>query len=624
LEGLRNLLMSIPQTIRQSAKEGSEFEKKHPVASAAVPGLSGAAGVYQAMIEKPGLATMQHMEEQAKAHGTKVPVAAKLLASLPMVGPLASSLGEKAVGDPQAGVKPDVAGALGEGAVYAVAPELIEKAPAALKSLTGKKVMRSLTRTGVSQTREFAADVTAKNAAEIAKAEAKDTAAMEKHRAAQDEVKTANADREAKIQKRASLSTDIQKQSKEIQEGIRKEVAKDGPSRARGNEKYEAVRAKIGDATDPASYVAGAVKEAESDILSGSPENIKQFKELLKREGEAEGQPLTYRSGGNEITVTAEEPFYETLREVSIADGLLQPERPLTFRDYQGFKTEIDRKIASMKGSSSFQGDVNRALEHVRNAIVDRMELMAKNAGALDELKDANGYWSRMTKTFYNPKSPVAKAMKEYDPGHAGKPFFNESDFTPGIEALQEFNPELAEKARNLRRTKAHFDELKNISKEKTAPLPPTPTKRNLQWITPESLQESKVEKVGKAAESTRHAGYYGTIFAAWRGIRGAVGGDLGAVADAFLDAGGMIGATHVAADILERPKVAEWIARPTLADMRALTKLPPEQMQFVSGELQKLAAEAEKQGKPVNPALKLLIIGQAAAQAQPAPQNAP
>lgn len=125
-EGLKNLVTSIPQQAMQFGKSTNQFVQEHPILSA-IPGLLPVAALYDSMYAKPTAAAVQHVDQQAAAHGTQnspAVTAGHALAHVPIVGPMALKLGEEAVGDPQAGVQPNLAGALGEAGTYAVAPEL--------------------------------------------------------------------------------------------------------------------------------------------------------------------------------------------------------------------------------------------------------------------------------------------------------------------------------------------------------------------------------------------------------------------------------------------------------------------------------------------------------------------
>ena len=278
----------------------------------------------------------------------------------------------------------------------------------------------------------------------VTKVSEKNRKALDKYQTQKTQVETANREGQERVQQRVALERTVQEESKVLQDGIRET---NRSARQMGNEKYETVRQKIGDVTTSPTPVANAVKYAKSNLLQGSPENIRQFEELLKREGDVEA-PLDITGGQGGRAISPGEPGYEGIRSAYADAGMLNLERPLSFNDLKGFYTELGEKI--YKGSYP-SGDIGRALTSVRDAIGREMDSMAERAGAADDLRAADSYWNKFMKTFYDKKSPVAKAMNEFDPGHAGRSFLAESDFTPGVGMLEEFNPELATRARALR-----------------------------------------------------------------------------------------------------------------------------------------------------------------------------
>lgn len=130
-EGLKNMVMGLPVTAYQAGKSAAEFTQEHPVLSK-IPGLSVAAGLYDTLYSNPRDAAIAHMEEVAKQHGTQVPLAGKVLANIPIAGPMALGLGEKAASG-------DVAGALGEAVTYALAPEVVPRITAGARDFLASK-----------------------------------------------------------------------------------------------------------------------------------------------------------------------------------------------------------------------------------------------------------------------------------------------------------------------------------------------------------------------------------------------------------------------------------------------------------------------------------------------------
>src|SRR5271166_3493526 len=114
--GAMNLVTGIPTAAYQAGKEAAQFHQAHPVIGS-IPGVSGGVGAYRALYQKPTEAAENEMQQAAQAHGTQVPMLGHALAHVPIAGPMALSMGKRAA-------EGDVAGALGEAATYAVAPEI--------------------------------------------------------------------------------------------------------------------------------------------------------------------------------------------------------------------------------------------------------------------------------------------------------------------------------------------------------------------------------------------------------------------------------------------------------------------------------------------------------------------
>ena len=155
--GLKNLTAGNVEQLINTGQATSDFAQKHPVLNL-IPGVSAAAGAYKTLYSDPTNAAVTHIDQQAAAHGTQnsaaVPIA-KAMARVPLIGPMALNLGEKAAGDPKNGVQPDVAGALAEGGTYAAAPELAKAGIPALAEPLKSAGARLVDRTAGSLKSDF-------------------------------------------------------------------------------------------------------------------------------------------------------------------------------------------------------------------------------------------------------------------------------------------------------------------------------------------------------------------------------------------------------------------------------------------------------------------------------------
>src|ERR1700677_359590 len=157
----------------------------------------------------------------------------------------------------------------------------------------------------------------------------KNKAVLDKYQSEKAKIDNDNREGAEKVAKRQQLEQQVEQQSKALQDGIRQA---DKDARKVGNEKYNTVRQAVKDSTAPPEPIANAVRHAQKEILKGSPENIKQFNELLKREGDEAG-PLAI--DGKEIA--PDEPGYQIIKDAYTESGLLHLDKPLTFDDLKGY-----------------------------------------------------------------------------------------------------------------------------------------------------------------------------------------------------------------------------------------------------------------------------------------------
>jgi hypothetical protein len=145
---------------------------------------------------------------------------------------------------------------------------------------------------------------------------------------------------------------------------------------------------------------------------------------------------------------------------------------------------------------------------------------------------------------------------------------------------------------------------------EPQAPQQPQPVVPKLKKVGTAELEASKREA---AIEESGKFGKFGgfiipmslvtSIGAAFFGHPLVALGDLASI-PAYLMTRDTVAA------ILEKPAVGEWIARPSPKDIQELMKLPPEYRGVIQERVGKLATEAQRQGRPVSPALLGFVAG--------------
>jgi hypothetical protein len=245
---------------------------------------------------------------------------------------------------------------------------------------------------------------------------------MKDHAEETKRIEEVNKAEEERVGKRAELAGKIKGDSSTLGQQLHSFYSK---AKARGKALYAPVDKATEGMSVPASQLGEDVIHAEDNILRGSEENIKQFRDILKR-SESETDPTLKEDEGDPRGFS-----YDLSREMG-GSG-----EPITFHDLQGYYSELGKKLYGT-GSSELLGDVKAALQYVRKEVGKKMVGMAKEAGVEDELKGAMDFHSQMQATFNDMSpvqrarnigqragSPVARAIRAVDPQYIRDPFLN-------------------------------------------------------------------------------------------------------------------------------------------------------------------------------------------------------
>lgn len=117
----------------------------------------------------------------------------------------------------------------------------------------------------------------------------------------------------------------------------------------------------------------------------------------------------------------------------------------VTYDELQGYYSKLGTAIA--KGG--LQGDVYTAYNAMQDAIGDEMQRVADRKGKGQQLLDARASWRNLKQTFYDPKSPLRKALTATEAGDAIGELAGKD--RSGIQALARYNPDLARRANTIR-----------------------------------------------------------------------------------------------------------------------------------------------------------------------------
>jgi hypothetical protein len=393
------------------------------------------------------------------------------------------------------------------------------------------------------------------------------------------------------VEKRKGLAKAVDEQSVALGKSIEQVEAKVYKA---ADAKFNAVRAQIGDVETPPDNLIAAVKNVETNILQDIPENVKEFRSILKLEGEEGESPILYQ---NDRAVRPDDPGYESLREAYRQRGannypnpIGDESSPLTWDKLQSLKSRIDARLRSR---ARVNGDLKRGLFSVRDSIVDEMGNMAEANGAGELWGDARDFWRQMREDFHEPTgpsgsgSPVAQALDAVDPKNIRQPFVRTQSGVGnrGVDTLRKYSEYGGTEAATLveQLLRAH-EEMAGLPKKAEAkPTKPTPEVKELPKSkpappTPEKptvdLAEVSRKKIQQTAERIGRLNAWDARIIASSIIAGLLSPFLG------MRGGIEMGASYVVtklylARMLEKPGVVEWIAHPPAEEIAILKKLP-------------------------------------------------
>lgn len=371
------------------------------------------------------------------------------------------------------------------------------------------------------------------------------------------------AQKQAVQDQRATLTQTINKGSKQFGEGVKELSRKVKAEQI--DPQYEAIRkATAADPGEPLAEIAKDARTAEG-LIKGSTENIKQFRELLRKAPETEG---VQTSAG--FTVPGE-PLYEQL----VSEGAIDTGGKLPYSDLQGYSTELGDKLR--KGG--MPDDVYRAIKYLKEKIDIRKQVIADRNGVGPQLIKANADYTHYVDTFFEKPSAIAATLDrvgKLDPEHYAAPVISGKAAQLGILRLRHYGKDfpqatqLAEQAESLRNSDA---QLKTLPKQRTVEQPKPPT-----------LEDVKARKTKEVKSEAREIGRLNRWDASL--IAGsAIGPFFGRWETLLIDPAYLLGRKSLG-KFLDRPAVLKWLAEPSPDDLRILNSLPAETKAEIGGKM--------------------------------------
>ncbi len=489
-------------------------------------------------------------------------------------------------------VAPGVAGAVDT--VRSVAPSVGQLRETA-RSVASSKVAPSAVRTAVEK---FGKEVEAGRTAQAA-ADVRSAAATEANRAKTAEQIAANRETATANSRAEGIQRSLQEGSTQLGNRVKN---LDGLLREEAKTNYDAVREAVKDDPGvPLTDLAEAARHAEANILKGSQESIKQFRELARKAPEDEG----VTTGG--VTFPPGSKLFEMLQE----QGALEPGGTLPFDQLQGYSSEIGRKLAS----GNLPGDIYQALKYVKEKIDSAKSTIAERNGAGKLLRTADDFWREYMDLFYDKDSAIAKvreAVGSKNPSEAANEFFRGKANEVAVGKLKRLKSKYAKDASALadlaQTLKAAQGELETVPTGKVKPVePPEKVSETVEQPKPLTADDLATAKRGEATRTAENVGKLSKY-------------DAGIIASSLLlpmipnwarVAGLATEAARIPmAQFLKSDAFTNFISKPTAADLAVIEKLPEPALAELKANLRReIASRTNGPSKmPVAPAIQRLV----------------
>ncbi len=411
-----------------------------------------------------------------------------------------------------------------------------------------------------------------------------DTAAKQAEQAVahkEDLSQTVTANREA-----AHTNARTEAVNRSIEEGSKRlgESVKDLDLKLReeANGKYQTVKDAVKDDPGvPLADMAKAAREAEAK-LKGSTENIKQFRELIRKAPEESGIQTSVGE------LKPGDQLYDLLK----SQGAIDTGGALPFDELQGYSSEIGQKIA--QGRGEMPGDVYHALKYLKEKIDTAKTAVADRNGAGATLRNADSFWHNYQDLFYDKDSAIAKVRESVgvkNPAEAANEFFrgNANEIAIGkLKGLRSvYSPDASAIADLTQNLKAAREEAGASKVIKPQPIPEAPKPiKGPETPTAESVVAEKRGKVLARGQSIGEL-HRGTVFELLS-----------------------LPVKSLASNVLKRQAVVDWIAKPTAADLIAIDKLPEPVKTQVRTNLQQIMQQESAKGSNIKiaPAVRAFV----------------
>lgn len=407
-------------------------------------------------------------------------------------------------------------------------------------------------------------------------------------------------------------------------------------TKSEADEKYAPIHAAMEKSGDGESLldIASGAKNIEKENIKGSSENIKQFRDLIKKSKEAEGNDFL---DNLDKTVTKIEKN---------PDDIVN----LPYDQIKGYYSEITTKLAQDRGKMS--GDVRQSLKKLGSLMRKSMIRMEERNGVGPQGREASAYWSARQDLLYSKKgalSQVRQRIGVLDPEHLSEPFTKGKSAGIAIDKLRKLPTKYSSEANALAdlagQLKSAYTERRGVkpvlpkevpaappdipapgrtyaelaalpepvsAASQTAPKPVMPEiapKKTIPAPTAEDIVNAKKHAVRSTGVNIGSLSKYDIAYPA-EILAGVISGHpiIGALLHPI--------AKFTASYILQHPAIVESIAKLTTSDLAAVEKLPEPQQTQVRTNLKAIIDKENAAGRKikVSPAVGKFIEATGAA----------
>lgn len=262
-------------------------------------------------------------------------------------------------------------------------------------------------------------------------------------------------------QQAMALDGQLRQGSAELGQRVKDLEAK---TKVEADEKYAPIHAATkGDGESLGDIAAGARGITESTI-KGSSENIKQFRDIVRKAKDAEGNDFLDTLDSN-MDVVEENP-----------EDIVK----LPYDQIHGYYSEIADKLAKDRGK--MPGDVRQAMKQLGTLMRDAMIRIEERNGVGPQGRDASAYWASRQELLYGKKSAISQVRERVgvlDPEFLSEPFTKGKSAGVAIDRLKTLPTKhtaetnaIANLAGQLKESHATRKGMK-IPKPKEMPVPP-------------------------------------------------------------------------------------------------------------------------------------------------------